>query len=562
MSTDYNTKKYEPFKIPSREELKASAPIPADGKEKGKLVSPDIQRFVEIVIGGANNAPKTEIIPEAAAPINEQAVDEKRAAFSKMKQLARETPSLRINQSNFYKPTLLNDMSKVFYKQAELMKDFNDDFNGNTSFNAYYPYYQLMNYEQLRTYFTWRTNVRNGVVKNTSLSYAYVYIYELLNNIGTSDPRGSLKALMDFRRAFLAHNDSIDKYLLKWIKDYHIYYDLADSYGAFITENSLAGLIPENEGCGTESQGVALFLNISKYDMRKSAFYTEENRGLIDGCMDYVINGLKTLFESKALNLEDFIFPLIKGKTEWNPFQRSLFYPRVKQRDRHVVFSEKEVYICLQGKWTYGPVNESGRQFIGYVIKQAESALRRAAGFKYKLSSKTGVLTPEHLKTLERAGILIDDAINGLCLEFYTSYNRKVISVDENTLEKIRLEALETQEKLIIQESEGETLSLNNQPVEECLSLISETESGHSDEWHVLKRSLTETEQNALKIIIQNGDIKGFSDLNGFMLEVLVDSINQKAYDAIGDTLLDFDNNVTVLEDYIEKLTETVMADG
>ena len=56
----------------------------------------------------------------------------------------------------------------------------------------YFPDYQSMGYEQLRTY-TWRTNVRKGVIRKTSFSYVFVYLYELLNNVGVADCRdGSL----------------------------------------------------------------------------------------------------------------------------------------------------------------------------------------------------------------------------------------------------------------------------------------------------------------------------------------------------------------------------------
>jgi hypothetical protein len=38
------------------------------------------------------------------------------------------------------------------------------------------------------------------------------------------------------------------------------------------------------------------------------------------------------------------------------------------------------------------------------------------------------------------------------------------------------------------------------------------------------------------------------------MLEVLLDGINQKAFDTIGDTLLEFTDEITLYDDYIEQL--------
>ena len=42
------------------------------------------------------------------------------------------------------------------------------------------------------------------------------------------------------------------------------------------------------------------------------------------------------------------------------------------------------------------------------------------------------------------------------------------------------------------------------------------------------------------------------------MLEVLLDGINEKAMDAIGDAVLEMDDTVVVYEEYREKLLELV----
>lgn len=53
---------------------------------------------------------------------------------------------------------------QLFYQQAKLLEDFTDDFSEQASFSSCYPCYRDMNDRQLRTYFTWRTKVRQGVV--------------------------------------------------------------------------------------------------------------------------------------------------------------------------------------------------------------------------------------------------------------------------------------------------------------------------------------------------------------------------------------------------------------
>jgi len=42
------------------------------------------------------------------------------------------------------------------------------------------------------------------------------------------------------------------------------------------------------------------------------------------------------------------------------------------------------------------------------------------------------------------------------------------------------------------------------------------------------------------------------------MLEVLADSINEKAIDTIGDNILELDDSPTIYEEYINKIKEMV----
>ncbi len=64
-------------------------------------------------------------------------------------------------------------------------------------------------------------------LKKTSTSYAFVYIYELLNNIGVDDAQDGYEKLLEFEGKYVRQFDiSIDVYLQDWLKDYVLYYDL------------------------------------------------------------------------------------------------------------------------------------------------------------------------------------------------------------------------------------------------------------------------------------------------------------------------------------------------
>ena len=88
--------------------------------------------------------------------------------------------------------------TELFIMQARFMEEWEDDFPFSGSFERYYPTYSMMNDSQLRGYFSWRTLVRNGQVKKTCLSFAFVYIYELINCVGASTPKECFDLLYNF----------------------------------------------------------------------------------------------------------------------------------------------------------------------------------------------------------------------------------------------------------------------------------------------------------------------------------------------------------------------------
>lgn len=51
-------------------------------------------------------------------------------------------------------------------------------------FMSYWPTYGSMTDAQQRWYFYWRDQVRNGIYPDTDLSYVFVHVYELINNVG------------------------------------------------------------------------------------------------------------------------------------------------------------------------------------------------------------------------------------------------------------------------------------------------------------------------------------------------------------------------------------------
>lgn len=116
--------------------------------------------------------------------------------------------------------------AELFYRQGLLMADFEDDCPYNGTFKSYFPTYNAMSDRQLRGYFTWRAQVRRGTVEETSTSFAFLYLYELICGIGVDDPLDGFNKIKAFWDAYRAFEPGIDRFARVWLQDYAVFHEL------------------------------------------------------------------------------------------------------------------------------------------------------------------------------------------------------------------------------------------------------------------------------------------------------------------------------------------------
>ena len=105
-----------------------------------------------------------------------------------------------------------------FYLQGKLTATYEDNYQKRQSFLRYYPTYHDLTVGQARTYFTWRAKIRNSIYEKVSNSYAYIYLYELLNGIGVENPQEGLDKLIDFDKNYAqSFSPEMAAYLDRWI---------------------------------------------------------------------------------------------------------------------------------------------------------------------------------------------------------------------------------------------------------------------------------------------------------------------------------------------------------
>ena len=568
-------KKYTAFSIPPGDaNAWHNKPLPINGGNLRALQPPvtssDLmsEAFAEVELGFISqhdrDAEKAiRLFSSAALPetIERKAIDPVRQRFFDMRSLASDRPFAR------------ND-SELFRKQAKFMECFEDDYPGEANLNMYYPYYQHMGYEQLRTYFTWRTKMRLGEMRPISASYAFIYAYELLSNIGVGNPSEGLSKLTALLTEYASGIPVLANHLLKWIKDYHIYYELPHSFEDYVKKHNLYSHYPAMFLFDPNAENkLELWSRVSSYPIAESKFCADGNKDLLSECFNAVLDAMDSYHAKRKTRIEDFIIYRISNRTPWDPFNHALFHPWLNQPDRQLKLPGHETYYCRNNRWTSSlPMFFSNLKYIAeYLIKKTESCLRETVNYKYKLKISASLQTQ-----LRGKNLTLDPIIQDAVANFHKQKTRTVVTVSLTNLSRIREEAQGTLDKLTVREDEAEfklisSDSETNDTATQANLHPSDPQPANTDsrfemrgspenECSALKEALTPLELQALTIIISDSaSIKAFAAENSIMLEILADGINEKAADTIGDSILEVDLDcINIYDDYMHLIKEII----
>ena len=596
-------KKYNSYLIPRHGAQGVKVDVPPNRAGAAADSSFSGTGFAEIEIDpGSNNVSAAEralrffssVTPPE--PLEQKTPDPIRRKFYDMRKLAVDRPFAR-------------DDSELFYKQAKFMDEFTDDYPDEAKFFMYSPFYQRMGYEQLRTYFSWRAKARNGEMPPISVSYVFLYVYELLSNIGVNSPGEGLGKLLAVWNTCLKFGPALENYMPGWFKDYHIYYDLPQSFTDFAKEHDMAGYFSMMFLFDADADTrFEIWNRISGYNVNGSKFYNDGNEQLFRDCFYAVLDSIGDLCMEANISMEDLFIYSSGRRAPWKPFKYAVFYQWLQQNDRKVEMPGQERYYCKNNRWSANmPIYFSTQKdFVGYIFKKTEACLRQAVDYKYKLTAapKARLNTPlSELKVLGERGATLEGAIEKAVADFHRNTTRTIVTVDHANLERIRIEALGTQEKLIVPEERargelgeesgeltgdsavGRTalIELHGEwaggGVVESAVLVEpigepgaesgglEDQDGMADfgtaaggGWAALKEALSAVEVEALSLVLRgDAGIKAFADEHGVMLEVLADGINEKAVDHIGDSILEVDDGMSVFDEYRENVAELVV---
>ena len=518
--------------------------------------------------------------------------------------------------------------AELFYRQGAFMADFEDDCPYTGEFKSYYPTYNALSDRQLRGYFTWRTQVRHGVIQKTSLSFVYLYIYELICGIGVANAREGFAQLKEIWQTHREFSPELDRFMATWLRDYAVYHGLdpallADD-PAIAFDRALLRLVQasapfdpavlnsidvivarEEDAESTDLQqkpegAIALPPDeareqelleavdaLSTYRVRLARSYKDYPDDLRHVVCAVYVRLLGYYRKHRVDGLIESMFGE-QARMPYTMFASAVFFETKRHENADYALDPIHWYRCRNGRWecirTYGAREKS--TLLGSVLRACDRKLRDALSYPHPIKEKK---IPKYLDAM------IDKEI-ATWLAWKEKHAPRRIDIDLSQLAEIRSTAAEIREALLTDEERedaptealgGEVSAETSDAVpqdrsqsgrsEDCLS-TEETGAGASKGIELSARgAVMEPEDTAAEGAPDLGGDAGALDAvervylqallagtaptvpAGVSEDMLVDGINEKLFDLVGDTVIEFGAaGPQVIEDYEDDVREVL----
>ncbi len=427
--------------------------------------------------------------------------------------------------------------ARIFYEQAKYMERFTDDCPYEGDFTSYYPTYRSMSLAQLRGYFTWRTKLRAGEYLHAPTPYAYVYVYELINQIGCADEADGLEKMLYFSRAYRSLEPTQDRYMRPWLRDYVVYYDLPREYLSQ-AEDLQFDIHLRRLMCCEDFDDAGLFESLSAL----SSFRPENSRFYKDYTADFqavvcrVYRAMSGYFQAhRKTSYCESLFGRLRA-LPCTMFSAAVFYDRDRYRDRRYEISPFHAYVCSGGKWIcYRCAGGTGKSTeLGAFLRNLDSMMRKATDYPYETKTDGGT---------KQFAAVAKKEIDAYFREKKEAERRRV-DIDFSVLDSIRAAADETREKLMTEEE----MYAEDAPAEAPPAVPDASPAEDAP-----LAALNPEETAFLKTLLEGGDPLPALKAKGLLPSVTAEAVNEKLFDTFMDTIIDFDGDKPQIVSFYEE---------
>ncbi|MDB1804341.1 TerB N-terminal domain-containing protein [Collinsella aerofaciens] len=502
--------------------------------------------------------------------------------------------------------------AELFYRQGLLMADFEDDCPYNGTFKSYFPTYNAMSDRQLRGYFTWRAQVRRKKVEETSTSFAFLYLYELICGIGVDNPLDGFRKIKAFWESYRAYEPGIDRFARVWLQDYAVFHGLdpkllSDSKTVLFDKalielrraardieplptpatpatkrrKSSEPTLPLPPDEAREERLMAAINALSTYNLGNSRINHAHHRDLRHvACAVYV-----RMARYYDTHRKSGIVASLFGEETAMPytmFASAVFFAPERHKDCEYRLDPIHIYRCQNGFWECMRIHGSRQKSskLGEMMRACDQRLRLALDPAHPLKEEK---VPKYLAKI------IDDEIVAW-LSWDAAHQPVKIDIDLSQLGHIRNAAAQTREALLIdEEREDDALTEaaeadSGQPeAEPAANMIAEpaaasTQQNEADEPTISTEqfgvvapllapeptpatpmsagtasALAHAAEDYLRALLEQNAAQAATavERSGQSEDMLVDNINEALFDLVGDTVIEFGAaGPQIIEDY------------
>ncbi|MBQ9940597.1 MAG: TerB N-terminal domain-containing protein [Clostridia bacterium] len=423
-------------------------------------------------------------------------------------------------------------------------------------FFSYMPQYSDLSEKQFDFYLNWRECVRDGEYPTTDSSYIFLYVYELLAIDDIMPPEKTMGILSELWKHYQHSNPEIDRYFCEWIVDYALIHNSVIDFSSIETvlmkvkskrysvifNLFLFDYIFARRELLTLDNIKFAYDILGNYSPFKNKFYTDKQyKDLLDFCIVQVF--LKLFDDGFFSNVSPSLYQQ-ELKMSRPSYSSAVCSPVTKKN------------ITLE----YLPfmTNELMRISFSNVSKYIENKIRHYLGYKSRLSNVVladnirniiDLYMDSHYPPQRRPMHKKPPVINETKEIKKVSVNlRKAKEIEDaswKTTEKLTvgLEIFDDSDLDVFSDEQNNVFSLpDNEKQNPCCSLDSIFEPHESEMISLLLKNTPW--QNIQSMLLEKGCLP----------DAVVGSVNEKALDAIGDTIIDT-NDYTLIPDYIELLS-------
>lgn len=482
---------------------------------------------------------------------------------------------------------------KNFYVQGKFMENYEDNVPWKGEISTYYwSTYHNLSLAQLRGYFTWRTELRKGNYQKHCETFVSMYLYELLNGIGTKSVEDSLHKMKEFETGYIDSGFG-DKYLRdmlhRWMLEFAVLKGLAPDItrkyadSDMMEKDAAVEILHYPEKFNAQEVFNALCVFGGKKTAESKLIQERGTEAITLFAAVWRLASVQYQEDGKKL------FQLCFGRRraqDWHPLEYTLYYNNSKKR-KSVAYelNPSRSYLFKEGAW-YVVTYQSyyfNRKIIADFLHETDRRLR--------LYLKIG----HPLKERKEAAWAVPyiEAVIEADRKAKIEAARPKISIDFSGLDKIRKDALETQDNLLTEEERN---TLESDAVKKAVRKSAASKKRTKEDSAARKNTaavlpvaapphLASEQSEAAVLATPSGSAFGASGPSGVsvplddmqmqllrmllrgepvqeliaaqhgMPSVIADAINEALFDLIGDTVVECDGKtITLVEDYRDNI--------